>query len=82
MPGDSFAQAVSQVIIAASKDDTLRMIAERICDNKASLFWYYTQHDQEHNGTVPRLGWAEALRSVLQLYLRFLTYQARLANIN
>lgn len=66
----------------ALEDDTLRMIAERICDNKASLFWYFTQHDQEHNGTVPRLVWAEALRSVLQLDLPFLTYQARLANMN
>ncbi|KAF1331731.1 Serine/threonine-protein phosphatase, partial [Globisporangium splendens] len=66
----------------ALEDDTLRMIAERICDNKASLFWYFTQHDQEHNGTVPRLVWAEALKSVLQLDLPFLTYQPRLANMN
>lgn len=66
----------------ALEDDTLRMIAERICDNKASLFWYFTQHDQEHNGTVPRLVWADALRSVLQLDLPFLTYQPRLANMN
>lgn len=66
----------------ALEDDTLRMIAERICDNKASLFWYFTQHDQEHNGTVPRLVWADALKSVLQLDLPFLTYQPRLANMN
>uniref|UniRef100_H3GLM9 Serine/threonine-protein phosphatase n=1 Tax=Phytophthora ramorum TaxID=164328 RepID=H3GLM9_PHYRM len=61
------------------EDDTLRMIAERICDHKASLFWYFTQHDDEHNGTVSRLIWAEALRSVLQLDLPFLTYQPKLA---
>ncbi|OWZ06024.1 Serine/threonine-protein phosphatase [Phytophthora megakarya] len=61
------------------EEDTLRMIAERICDHKASLFWYFTQHDDEHNGTVSRLIWAEALRSVLQLDLPFLTYQPKLA---
>ncbi|GMF24491.1 unnamed protein product [Phytophthora lilii] len=61
------------------EEDTLRMIAERICDHKASLYWYFTQHDEEHNGTVPRLIWAEALRSVLQLDLPFLTYQPKLA---
>ncbi|TMW57085.1 hypothetical protein Poli38472_003010 [Pythium oligandrum] len=64
----------------ALEDDTLRMIAERICDHKASLFWYFTQHDQEHNGSVSRLVWSEALRSVLQLDLPFLTYQAKLAD--
>ncbi|KAG7396038.1 serine threonine-protein phosphatase [Phytophthora boehmeriae] len=61
------------------EEDTLRMIAERICDHKPSLYWYFTQHDDEHNGTVSRLIWAEALRSVLQLDLPFLTYQPKLA---
>ncbi|DBA02183.1 TPA: hypothetical protein N0F65_004818 [Lagenidium giganteum] len=65
----------------ALEDDTLRMIAERICDHKPSLFYYFTQHDQEHNGTVPRLVWADALRSVLQLDLPFLTYQCKLADL-
>uniref|UniRef100_M4BRF7 Serine/threonine-protein phosphatase n=1 Tax=Hyaloperonospora arabidopsidis (strain Emoy2) TaxID=559515 RepID=M4BRF7_HYAAE len=63
------------------EEDTLRMIAERICDHKASLYWYFTQHDEEHNGTVPRLIWAEALRSVLQIDLPFLTYQSKLAEV-
>ncbi|CAI5730898.1 unnamed protein product [Hyaloperonospora brassicae] len=63
------------------EEDTLRMIAERICDHKASLYWYFTQHDEEHKGTVPRLVWAEALRSVLQIDLPFLTYQSKLAEV-
>lgn len=62
------------------EEDTLRMIAERICDHKASLYWYFTQHDDEQDGSVPRLVWAEALRSVLQLDLPFLTYQSKLAD--
>ncbi|KAL7682977.1 putative serine/threonine-protein phosphatase with EF-hands [Plasmopara halstedii] len=62
------------------EEDTLRMIAERICDHKASLYWYFTQHDDEQNGSVSRLIWAEALRSVLQLDLPFLTYQPKLAD--
>lgn len=74
-PGASELQGALEV-------DTMHMIAERICDHKPSLFWYFTQHDQEHNGTVPRLVWAEALRSVLQLDLPFLTYQPKLASLN
>ncbi|CAH0493428.1 unnamed protein product [Peronospora farinosa] len=72
------AQAQMQNLL---EEDTLRMIAERICDHKASLYWYFTQHDDEHKGTVPRLIWAEALRSVLQLDLPFLTYQSKLAEL-
>lgn len=60
-------------------EDNLRMIAERICDHKSSLFWYYTQHDQEHQGSIPRLVWAEGLRSVMQLDIPFLNYQKQLA---
>ncbi|GLD96458.1 hypothetical protein PINS_up005141 [Pythium insidiosum] len=66
----------------ALEDDTLRMIAERICDHRASLFWYFTQHDQEHNGGVSRLVWVDALKSVLQLDLPFLLYQSKLADID
>ncbi|OQS04980.1 serine/threonine-protein phosphatase [Thraustotheca clavata] len=60
--------------------DAMRMIAERICDHKADLFWYFTQHDQESNGRVPRLVWAEALKSVLALDLPFLLCQTKLTD--
>ncbi|RHY33823.1 hypothetical protein DYB32_001382 [Aphanomyces invadans] len=60
--------------------DALRMIAERICDHKADLFWYFTQHEHEHKGTVPRLVWAEALKSILGIDLPFLLYQTKLAD--
>jgi protein phosphatase len=66
----------------ALEDDTLRMIAERICDHRPSLFWYFTQHDQEHNGFVSRLVWVDALKSVLQLDLPFLLYQSKLADVD
>ncbi|KAF0696477.1 Aste57867_12772 [Aphanomyces stellatus] len=59
--------------------DALRMIAERICDHKADLFWYFTQHESEKSGTVPRLVWAEALKSILAMDLPFLLYQTKLA---
>ncbi|KAH9124032.1 hypothetical protein AeMF1_005128 [Aphanomyces euteiches] len=61
--------------------DALRMIAERICDHKADLFWYFTQHENESKGTVPRLVWAEALKSILGMDLPFLLYQTKLADI-
>ncbi|ETW00195.1 hypothetical protein H310_07593 [Aphanomyces invadans] len=60
--------------------DALRMIAERICDHKADLFWYFTQHEHEYKGTVPRLVWAEALKSILGIDLPFLLYQTKLAD--
>ncbi|KAI9905492.1 hypothetical protein PsorP6_014128 [Peronosclerospora sorghi] len=63
------------------EDETLRMLAERICDAKAALYWYFTQHELERDGTVPRCVWADALRTVLQLELPFLTYQAKLADV-
>ena len=62
----------------ALEEDNLRMIAERICDHKPSLFWYFTQHDEEKLGTIPRLVWADGLRGVLQLDLPFLNYQSAL----
>ncbi|OQR99790.1 serine/threonine-protein phosphatase, partial [Achlya hypogyna] len=61
--------------------DMLRMIAERICDHKPELFLYFTQHDAPTTpGTVSRIVWAEALKSVLALDLPFLLYQAKLAD--
>ncbi|RHY92646.1 hypothetical protein DYB35_002342 [Aphanomyces astaci] len=60
--------------------DALRMIAERICDHKADLFWYFTQHAHEKSGTVPRLVWAEALKSIMGMELPFLLYQTKLAD--
>lgn len=63
------------------EDDNIRMIAERICDNRSSLLWYFTQQDTDKTGCVPRLVWAEALKSVLQLDISFLNYSHQLADV-
>jgi protein phosphatase len=62
-------------------DDVIKMLIERICDHKHSLFWYFTQHDSEHCGRVSRVDWATALRNVLALDLPFISYQSRLAEL-
>ncbi|CAK4680077.1 unnamed protein product [Aphanomyces euteiches] len=62
------------------EEDSLRMIAERICEHKADLFRYFTQVDQQRNGRVPRLVWADTLKNVLKLDLPFLLYQTKLAD--
>jgi len=61
------------------EDDVVNMIIERVMDNKPSLFWYFTQHDEEKTGTVSRVEWSNALRNVLGLDVTYLTYQTRLA---
>eukprot|EP00753_Platysulcus_tardus_P018617 PLAT6971.1.p1 GENE.PLAT6971.1~~PLAT6971.1.p1 ORF type:complete len:894 (+),score=532.56 PLAT6971.1:35-2716(+) len=64
------------------EDDTVRMIVDRICDCRADLFWYFTQMDSDHDGKVTRLEWAVALRNVLKLDLPYLSYQARLVELD
>ena len=64
------------------ENDNIRMIAERICDHKTSLFWYFTQHEAEKKGYVPRLVWAEGLRSVLHLDIPFLNYSKSLVQMS
>ncbi|EQC37411.1 hypothetical protein SDRG_05015 [Saprolegnia diclina VS20] len=64
---------------ASLEGDLLRMIAERICDQKTELFLYFTQHEApDAPGHVSRLAWADALRTVLALDVPFLLYQPKL----
>eukprot|EP00936_MAST-01D_sp_MAST-1D-sp1_P002439 g2439.t1 len=63
------------------EEDVYQMLRERIVDHKHSLFWYFTQHDEEKNGKVSRVDWATALRNVLGLDLPFISYQSRLAEL-
>ncbi len=72
---------IQDEMMAMLEGDVLRMVAERICDHKADLFWYFTSHEQERDGKVPRLVWADALKSVLKLELPFLLYQSKLADL-
>ena len=66
---------------AKLENDNIRMIVERICDSKPSLYWYFTKNDEAKLGMVSRLVWAEGLKSVLKLDLPYLTYQSRLAEL-
>ncbi|ETW00192.1 hypothetical protein, variant [Aphanomyces invadans] len=63
------------------EEDSLRMIAERICEHKSDLFRYFTRHDQNKNGRVSRVVWADALKSELKLDLPFLLYQSKLVDV-
>ena len=62
------------------EEDALRMIIERVCDKKADLYWYFTQHDDMATGECSRLEWSEALKTVLNLDLPFLHLQPNLVN--
>ncbi|RHY01550.1 hypothetical protein DYB36_009860 [Aphanomyces astaci] len=63
---------------ASLEEDSLRMIAERICEHKSDLFRYFTQHEHAaRNGRVSRLVWADALKAELKLDLPFLLYQSK-----
>ena len=46
-------------------------VVDRVCANKAELYWYFTNLDYLHKGTVSRLEWADALATVLKLDLPF-----------
>ncbi len=63
------------------EEDAVRMIIERVCDKKADLYWYFTQHDDRATGECSRLQWAEALKTVLDLNLPFLHMQDKLCDL-
>eukprot|EP00946_MAST-07B_sp_MAST-7B-sp1_P001214 g1214.t1 len=60
------------------EEDAIRLIIERVCDKKADLYWYFTQHDADASGECTRLQWATALRTVLNIDLPFLHVQNKL----
>ncbi|RHY14816.1 hypothetical protein DYB25_000503 [Aphanomyces astaci] len=67
---------------ASLEEDSLRMIAERICEHKSDLFRYFTQHEHAaRNGRVSRVVWADALKAELKLDLPFLLYQTKLVDV-
>ncbi|ETV79363.1 hypothetical protein, variant [Aphanomyces astaci] len=67
---------------ASLEEDSLRMIAERICEHKSDLFRYFTQHEHAaRNGRVSRVVWADALKAELKLDLPFLLYQSKLVDV-
>jgi len=62
--------------------EILQMIRERICDLKPSLYWFFTNNDKEKLGTVTRVQWVEAMRTLTELDLPFFAYQPKLAALN
>lgn len=67
--------------LATLEEDALRMIIERVCDKKADLYWYFTQHDDKATGECSRLQWSEAMKTVLNLDLPFLHLQQKLCTL-
>lgn len=60
---------------------TLDYIIERIIEEKANLFWYYSQSDVKKTGKVSKLEWATGMKSVLRMDLPFLSYCSKLVEI-
>lgn len=63
------------------EEDAIRLIIERVCDKKADLYWYFTQHDDKGTGECTRLQWAVSLRTVLAMDLPFLHMQDKLCDL-
>jgi protein phosphatase len=64
--------------LSALENDTVVMIVERICDHKPDLYYYFTTIDAAKTGTVSKVQWANALKTVLSLDIPFLSYAHRL----
>jgi len=62
--------------------DTIHRIFEYVTDKRLDLYWYFTQNDVEHSGTVSRVDWSSGLTSVLGLQLPYLYYQNELAEVD
>ena len=67
---------------AVLEQDLVRMIIEIICDRKADLYWYFTQHDSDSSGFCSRSQWAETLKNVLGLDLPYLSLQHLICNLD
>jgi Ca2+-binding EF-hand superfamily protein/diadenosine tetraphosphatase ApaH/serine/threonine PP2A family protein phosphatase len=64
------------------EQDILQTIRERICDLKTSLYWFFTNNDKEKSGTVTRIQWVEAMKTLTELDLPFFAYQPKLATLD
>lgn len=78
----SFAQKIMDKKLQKLEEDTVKMIVERIIDKKADLYWYFTQVDVKRTGKISRLEWANALKSVLNLDLPFISYAPKLVDMD
>lgn len=77
----SFAQKIMDKKLQKLEEDTIKMIIERIIDKKADLYWYFTQVDSKRTGKISRLEWANALKSVLNLDLPYISYAPKLVDV-
>lgn len=63
------------------EDDAIKMILERVVDQKSALYWYFTKADVAHKGELSRVEWAQGMKSTLALDLPFLSLQPRLCEL-
>ncbi|TMW57471.1 hypothetical protein Poli38472_003396 [Pythium oligandrum] len=61
---------------------TMMSLAELICEKKGALAGAFGQYDREGTGRVTKLQWRDALQSVLDIEVRFLSYFHDLAGID
>eukprot|EP00163_Fabomonas_tropica_P010710 TRINITY_DN2095_c0_g1_i2.p1 TRINITY_DN2095_c0_g1~~TRINITY_DN2095_c0_g1_i2.p1 ORF type:complete len:737 (-),score=186.41 TRINITY_DN2095_c0_g1_i2:193-2403(-) len=61
--------------------DTIQKIIDRICEHRLDLLWYYTQLDANKTGRLTVEQWAQGLKNVLKLNLKWPKLVSKLATV-
>jgi len=64
------------------EQEILSMVVQHVVNKKPELYWFLTHADTKHVGTVSKLEWADAMRTVLGLDLPWLRLSTKLAHIH
>jgi len=67
--------------LARTHKAVIAKLIDLICASKHDLYWYFTHLDSRHTGSVSRVEWADALKTVLKLDLPFMRLVGDLADV-
>ena len=67
--------------LARTHKAVIAKLVDLICASKHDLYWYFSHLDSRHTGTVSRVEWADALKTVLKLDLPFMRLVGDLATV-
>lgn len=68
--------------LARTHRAVIAKLVDLICASKHDLYWYFCHLDSRHTGTVSRVEWADALKTVLKLDLPFMRLVNDLATVD
>lgn len=67
--------------LARTHRAVIAKLIDLICAHKHDLFYFFSHLDKLHTGTVSRVEWADALKTVLKLDLPFMRLCNDLATV-